>query len=229
MATFYKGNKNDFLKILKIPYGFILVEFKVEGFLKTGAMVFENANDFSIIHLEQGEALIKICGAKGHINPKEISQVRKGMAKHRLLKNMSEIMDVVRNFKLPANFHSRYNFALCGQNDGCSFPLKHGYIQTEDGQQLSPDNARRLDEAFLTFNFLANNPETKNTFSPYGFIFLLQQMIKAGLPIDEEGYLKNYNDLSEEEKLVLESPAALREEEENENKDGNNGGGNLPN
>ena len=186
-ALFLKGTKRMLQNFLGIGYGFLCIE---------------DCEMMLVTHIEQGMNILRDGVEKGFIRAKEMKACEQAMVKANLPKNLADLFNTIRRFKLQ-DFVPSMQFELCTT---CGLPLPHGFVRDMDkgGEKImsfvtSVEAFMNLDEAVR---------EDKVT-APYA-VKIMKQVLEAKLADDKEDLEKLAEALPPEVKETLRERRGVR-------------------
>lgn len=164
-VVFLEGTKRELFRELGLPFGLVIVE---------------DCQPFIVQNMGQGRNVLKNAVERELFTADEAQEVERRMAERGLPESTEAIIEVVREFSLPEGFTPEYHFQL---QRGCSETTSpHGYVRDGNGDKViggTPFN--NLLGAMANFDILTHTAD----FPVLEAIHLLQQMIVAGLPIEQ--------------------------------------------
>lgn len=180
-AVFMIGTAQELLNTLGIKYGFMFGEnFMPLIVIQTGT------------GLEETTKLLK----KGLITAQEARQMRSGITETGISKSMSELMDIVNNFRLPVDFMPEYTHKMC---ETCGIPFPHGYAVDSRGRRHSEFELVSKDSAIVSLMSVVQAKKMPVLEA----IHLLKQVFESGIPLDQDEVERLRHTLPPPEVMVL--------------------------
>ncbi len=185
---FAKGKKqSEFLDLLGVSYGVLTANDSKEKFVITDP---ESAKQWFQNEVEEK-----------NITKTEARKIEKAIEKAGL-DSRQTILDKARQFPIPKNYSPLFYFQICNI---CPIPLPHGYI-VETGTKRQPLGPIGTLEAGL--KICAQHFELSDKNYKLDAVVILQEMIKAGLCLNEKDYFERYEALPKEKRDKVEKVIA---------------------